>query len=115
MTTWRAVGFNERLRFLRYDPGTYFAPHMDGSYERDDPSHPKYGEKSLVTAQIYLNQGFEGGATRMMGRNLSDGYDVVPRTGSVLVFQHDIFHEGSVLIAGRKYTIRTDVMYARSS
>jgi hypothetical protein len=29
----------------------------------------------------------------------------------VLVFQHNIQHEGEALIEGRKYTIRTDVMY----
>jgi hypothetical protein len=29
----------------------------------------------------------------------------------VLVFQHDILHEGSRLKKGRKYTVRTDVMY----
>jgi len=28
------------------------------------------------------------------------------------LFQHDIQHEGSLLEAGRKYTIRTDVMFA---
>ena len=33
------------------------------------------------------------------------------RTGSILVFQHDIVHEGSLLEDGIKYTIRTDVMY----
>ena len=33
--TYQAVGVNERMRFLRYDPGTYFAPHFDGSYVRD--------------------------------------------------------------------------------
>lgn len=29
-----------------------------------------------------------------------------------MVFQHDILHEGSLLIKGRKYAIRTDVMYS---
>jgi hypothetical protein len=33
-TVWRAVGLNERLRFLRYHPGDYFAPHQDGRYSR---------------------------------------------------------------------------------
>ena len=38
--------------------------------------------------------------------------DVNPKTGSVLVFQHDILHCGSELLHGIKYTLRTDVMYA---
>ena len=47
---------------------------------------------------------------------------VVPRAGRVLVFQHDILHEGSLLRclsptldpcrSGTKYAMRTDVMYS---
>ncbi len=36
---------------------------------------------------------------------------VKPKAGSVLVFQHDILHEGSEVKEGRKYTIRMDVLY----
>jgi hypothetical protein len=32
----------------------------------------------------------------------------------VLVFEHQLLHEGSELIKGRKYTVRTDVMYRPS-
>ena len=32
--------------------------------------------------------------------------------GMVLVFDHGIMHEGSELKKGRKYCVRTDVMYA---
>lgn len=113
LVTWRsmpAVGLNERLRFLRYDPGTFFASHYDGSYRRDDG--PRQGERSYVTFQLYLNQGFEGGSTRFVHyRDESQGVDVVPRTGSVLLFEHNLLHEGAVLVAGRKYALRTDVMY----
>jgi hypothetical protein len=28
-----------------------------------------------------------------------------------LVFQHDILHEGAALKVGRKYAIRTDIMF----
>lgn len=112
-----ALGLNERLRFLRYDPGCFFAPHFDGSYKRNtEAGLDRKGETSYVTCQIYLNEGFEGGATRMMDvRNDANGHDVVPRAGSVLLFRHDICHEGSVLVHGRKYTIRTDVMYGTGS
>jgi len=113
--TWRgckAVGLNERLRFLRYDPGQKFDVHMDGEYHRDN------GERSYVTVQLYLNQGFEGGATTFIDvanyQNDSSRKDVdcVPLTGMVLIFQHDIFHCGSEVTKGRKYALRTDVMYA---
>lgn len=106
---WRdrkVVGLNERLRFLRYDPGEYFKPHMDGTYER------KNGERSYITIQLYLNEGFKGGSTTFMDFGLKNQIEVVPRTGMIAVFDHAIMHEGSELKKGRKYSMRTDVMYA---
>mmetsp|Transcript_83768 Transcript_83768/g.236610 ORF Transcript_83768/g.236610 Transcript_83768/m.236610 type:complete len:422 (-) Transcript_83768:169-1434(-) len=109
---FHAVGLNERLRFLRYDGGTYFAPHFDGQYIRGEDGE-RQGERSYVTFQLYLNDGFEGGATRFMnGYDESIGIDVVPRTGSVLLFEHAMLHEGSMLVSGRKYALRTDIMYS---
>ncbi|ESP04149.1 hypothetical protein LOTGIDRAFT_237462 [Lottia gigantea] len=115
------LGLNERLRFLRYDGGGYFKPHYDGSYIREN------GEKSYITIQLYLNeattcwiikvvllwhQGFDGGSTTFISAmNEKERVEFVPQTGSILVFQHDILHEGSELIKGRKYTMRTDVMF----
>ncbi len=96
---------NERLRFLRYDPKQYFMPHEDGEYTRDDNS-----ETSRVTVQIYLNdENLIGGETTFIGPYKNTV--VYPKTGRVLLFQHDILHEGSPVRSGRKYVIRTDVMY----
>lgn len=108
-----AVGLNERMRILRYDPGTYFSPHHDGSYRRSREAGPdRVGEVSCITAQFYLNEGFQGGTTRFLNDwNESEFYDVVPKIGSLLLFQHDLYHEGALLIEGRKYALRTDVMY----
>lgn len=116
---WNAVGINERLRVLRYGPGTYFAPHFDGSYQRREISHPQYGDTSFITAQIYLNEGFTGGATSFINPNSHDEssaarVDVIPKTGSILIFEHRLFHEGAMLIEGCKYTIRTDIMFHKS-
>ena len=46
------VGFNERWRFYRYQPGQTFKPHRDGSYMRMKP-----WEESEFTFMIYLNDG----------------------------------------------------------
>ena len=32
-----------------------------------------------------------------------------------MIFQHDILHEGATLIKGRKYAMRTDVMYSATT
>ncbi len=50
--TWRVSRLNERLRFLRYEPGMYFREHCDGSYVTPDGR-----EISWLTVHIYLNGG----------------------------------------------------------
>ena len=108
--TWNSypvVGLNERLRFLKYEGGEYFKPHMDGTYVRPDGS-----ERSYITIQLYLNEGFEGGNTTFLSNHSElEDRGVVPKPGRILVFQHDILHEGSLLVKGTKYTMRTDIMY----
>lgn len=108
----RIQGLNERLRFLRYAPGDYFAPHMDGCYVRP-LDHPRALDKSFLTIQFYLNGDFSGGETNFL--NLQDVVTaaVRPEPGKVLVFQHDVLHEGALLIEGTKYVIRTDIMYGQ--
>ena len=113
---------------MRYDPGGYFKPHQNGSYTRPDGS-----ESSRLTL-MYLNDGgggdFTGGETRFLlagpraanarprrtagqkGVSLDDEVtSLVPCCGDALVFSHELLHEGAVITAGRKYAVRTDVMY----
>jgi predicted 2-oxoglutarate/Fe(II)-dependent dioxygenase YbiX len=100
---WELVGFNERWRYYRYDPGQYFAPHTDGYFQRDN------GERSHLTFMIYLNGGCEGGETCFdHGRRT---LRVTPKAGMALVFYHKMLHEGAAVEKGRKYVLRTDVMY----
>ena len=103
---------NERLSFLKYLPGEYFKPHEDGYYVRPDNS-----EMSYITVQIYLNDLDEedGGETTFIEdvyNGIYKNYSVIPKAGRVLLFEHDIEHEGSILKNGLKYCIRTDVMYS---
>jgi Rps23 Pro-64 3,4-dihydroxylase Tpa1-like proline 4-hydroxylase len=114
---YEAVGLNERLRFLRYKKGDYFVQHMDGTYERP-VGHPLYGELSMVTYLLYLNEDFEGGALEMEWRedgNLSNRTSIVkkiqPKTGIVVVHDHRILHEAMVVTKGIRYCIRTDIMF----
>lgn len=111
---WYPVGLNERLRFLRYGPGTYFKPHWDGTYVRENELGPeRRGERSFVTCQLYLTEGARGGATTFMSgfSRIEQRVPVEPMVGRVILFQHDLLHEGSTLKDGVKYVIRTDVMY----
>jgi predicted 2-oxoglutarate/Fe(II)-dependent dioxygenase YbiX len=102
---WNVVGLNERLRYLRYSPGDFFSPHFDGCYKREN------GEQSFITLMLYLNEDFEGGATTFLDIDSKAMSKIQPAAGSVLIFQHDIYHSGLEVRKGVKYAIRTDVMY----
>jgi prolyl 4-hydroxylase len=99
----RSVGANERFRCYRYEPGQRFAPHYDGAFHRSDE------EESLLTFMVYLNDDFEGGATEFHHYQTA----VVPKTGTALLFQHRLLHEGCVIHSGVKYVLRSDIMYQR--
>lgn len=101
----RACGVNERFRGYRYDPGQQFRDHYDGSFRRSAQ------EASLLTFMIYLNDDFSGGSTSFSDLDI----DVTPTRGTALFFQHALRHAGSRVESGRKYVLRTDVMYSRAS
>jgi predicted 2-oxoglutarate/Fe(II)-dependent dioxygenase YbiX len=105
---WQAVGLNERFRFYRYDPGQRFAPHWDGCFHRDN------GEQSQLTFMVYLNEDFTGGETKFYLDNGMPRLEVKAERGMALVFVHRQLHEGAPVVQGRKYVLRTDVMYTRS-
>ncbi|KAG6902039.1 hypothetical protein C0995_005249 [Termitomyces sp. Mi166 len=107
--TWKLLGVNERLSFLRYGPGHYFKPHFDGQLQLPD------GRRSWVTVQIYLNDDdLSGGATRIFGKKGEDGdfFDVEPKVGRVLIFEQKSFvHSGEEVVKGIKYTMRSDFLF----
>jgi len=103
---WHAVGFNERFRFYRYDPKQKFAPHYDGHFSREN------GDRSQLTFMVYLNSDFTGGETKFYDEDREAWLTVRPEAGMALGFVHAQLHEGAPVVSGRKYVLRTDVMYA---
>lgn len=105
------AGFHERFRFYRYDPGQAFSPHRDGIVERAE-----VWEESRLTFMVYLNDDVAGGETRFFAGTMA-AFDkgpylsVRPERGAALVFHHLIWHEGAAVRGGRKYVLRTDVMF----
>ena len=95
----RAIGLNELFRFYKYEPGQQFKRHRDQSFIRNEI------EASYFTLMIYLNEEFEGGETTF------NELIIKPKTGSCLIFLHDLEHEGAQLTSGTKYVLRTDIMY----
>eukprot|EP00966_Prymnesium_polylepis_P118056 2729779-Prymnesium_polylepis.1 len=111
VVAWSPVGLNERFRFLKYEPGDYFAPHRDGNYEQ--MTGPNRGDVSFMTLMLYLNEPTRGGETNFLTFRSAgdDTVRVMPRPGLALVFDHEILHEGATLLEGVKYCIRTDIMF----
>lgn len=101
----RPIGLNERFRFYRYDVGQTFAPHQDFPFQRSA------AEESALTLMIYLNNDFQGGATDFYCEDQSLRLSVKPERGMALVFRHELLHAGTRVEQGRKYVLRTDVMY----
>lgn len=97
----KAVGLNEQFRFYKYESNQRFKRHIDGRFKRSEQ------EESRITFMIYLNDDFTGGATAF------DQLSITPKTGMALCFIHEQKHEGSPVLEGTKYVLRSDVMYRR--
>eukprot|EP00053_Salpingoeca_punica_P017180 m.164556 g.164556 ORF g.164556 m.164556 type:complete len:687 (+) comp17139_c0_seq1:31-2091(+) len=127
-----SVGINARFRLFRYSPGAVYRPHIDGAWPgsgldaegRLDDDLNKGRTMSRSTFLIYLNDVPDaGGHTTFFlpAANSDTGIDafgVEPAGGSALVFPHGnaegaLVHEGSAVLHGVKYVLRTDVLYAR--
>ena len=118
-TAWHLVGLNERIRFCRYRPGQQFRIHQDGVHHRGADC------RSRLTFMIYLSDGatFEGGDTLFYASAQAldasgSAAEVIarlrPRVGSLIVFDHAIWHAGDTLTRGMKYILRSDLLYLRS-
>ncbi|MCJ1378052.1 hypothetical protein MMC17_001148 [Xylographa soralifera] len=135
--TWQMTRLNERMRFLKYGAGQYFygefllsslhqrgssnrynsTAHCDGAYETPDKT-----ERSFYTLHLYLNESdpeipdgeLIGGSTEFHSMNMKRSYEVMPKIGRVLIFQHSgLLHSGAKVLSGLKYTLRTDLMYKK--
>ncbi|WP_137936972.1 2OG-Fe(II) oxygenase [Chitinivorax sp. B] len=110
-----AVGLNPRFRFYRYAPGQRFKPHKDGSITLPN------GQISRFTILFYLNDVLAGGATTLLpgGPAAEQAYRAIsirPCTGDALIFPHTLWHEGTPVLAGQKYVLRSDILFdAKSS
>jgi predicted 2-oxoglutarate/Fe(II)-dependent dioxygenase YbiX len=116
--TWVLDGINERFRFCRYRPGQRFGLHQDGVHHRG----PEL--RSRLTFMVYLTDGeaFEGGDTLFHSAGpAGDAYGapsrvigrVRPRVGSLILFDHALWHAGEAVTQGVKHILRSDVVYRR--
>lgn len=100
LNRFRPVQLNERFRCYKYGELEEFRRHQDFAHE--------YGpdKRTFYTVLIYLNAGYSGGQTRF------DDVTVEPTLGQLVLFPHELAHEGCRVESGMKYTVRTDVVFA---
>lgn len=112
---WEAVGLNEVWRMCKYQPGDRFGGHCDASFRRPDGS-----AESMLTVNIYMNDGYEGGRTRFYFKDHKKAdWAVTPKAGLCVLFRQPpgerYYHDGEELRSGLKYLFRSDVMYRQKS
>lgn len=128
-----AVGLNARFRFYRYSKDDFFASHTDGDWPGSRVLDEllvtnAYPDRySCMSFLIFLNDDFEGGATRFLVNGADPGQparrdddiqalDVRTPHGGVLCFPHGMHplqcvHSSEPVAAGTKYIVRTDLLF----
>jgi hypothetical protein len=111
--SWRLDAINSRLRLCRYRPGQAFGIHQDGVH------HRSADHRSQLTFMVYLTDAdaFQGGDTVFhdagFGVHAREIGRVRPRAGSLIVFDHRLWHAGAPVRVGVKHVLRSDVLYRR--
>ncbi|KAL9124307.1 MAG: hypothetical protein Q9217_006351 [Psora testacea] len=120
--TWRLSRLNERMRILKYSQGNFFAREQPNENCGGDPSVNIAQRTKMIswcTLHLYLNEPdeesqLEGGATTFHSQDMETSFDVEPKIGRILLFQHrHLLHSGADVIRGVKYTMRTDLLYKK--
>ncbi len=113
---WRLKGVNHRFRFCKYDEGGFLAERTEDCFQQTPTV------RSFFTCILYLNE-TDGGETNFIKRcprkdserdSVSVERSVKPQTGKILLFNHNLRHEGAKLLSGHKYIMHTEVMYERA-
>ncbi len=108
---WHLKELNSRLRFCKYSANQYFHRHLDGIHYRNDTTQSK------LTFMIYLNSAteFKGGRTLFFRtKETSEIWaSYIPKQGDLIVFDHNVWHEGEILTQGEKFVLRSDILYSR--
>lgn len=91
-------------RTYRYREGDRFIRHRDGKKTIGN-------DVSAMTALLYLNDNFVGGETVFYPESdsVGDPIVIVPATGALVLFEHNVWHSSTPVVTGVKYVLRTDV------
>lgn len=108
---WKLDSLNSRIRVCRYLPNQYFNKHLDGVH------FVTRTKQSKLTFMIYLNgcEDFDGGRTLFFNSKADDtiigSYE--PQKGDLIIFDHNLWHSGETVLNGKKYILRSDLIYQK--
>jgi 2OG-Fe(II) oxygenase superfamily len=109
--SYSPMACNPNIRLYKYSKGMSFGKHVDESNVVDGLGQTE------VTVLVYLS-GCQGGATRFhlpRGGSIPDkSVAFAPKMGAMLVHVHGdrcLEHEADPVVQGRKYILRTDIVY----
>ncbi len=110
---WFLSQLNSRLRFCKYSANQYFHRHLDGIHYRSET------EQSKLTFMVYLNHAtqFKGGRTLFYKSKETEEIwaSYTPKQGDLIVFDHNVWHEGEILEQGEKFVLRSDILYSKKA
>lgn len=108
---WELLELNSRIRICRYLPNQYFKKHLDGVHYQSEM------KQSKLTFMIYLNgsEDFEGGKTLFFNSKEDDKVikSYTPQVGDLIIFDHNLWHSGDIVLKGEKYILRSDIIYKK--
>lgn len=102
---WVIHSVNPMFRISKYHKGGHFSKHSDAGYVIND------NYRSSFSLLIYLNQNYEGGHTSVYQNDIK--YDILPQSGKMVMFNHNLEHQGNRVNTGYKYILRADIMCLR--
>ncbi len=113
----RLVGPHYKTFYLlRYFPGEKFSSHRDGHTTNSK------GEKSFITALLYLNNCKKGGCTQFFEeshlgicfKKRSQWSGIIsPTKGTLVLMRHFIMHQALPVEDGVKYALRFNILYEK--
>ncbi len=124
--TWRPVGLNPVLRFIRYAPGGTLVPHYDAGHDFGDGRHHtltsvlisldgRGATRFLIDGQRHLPlpwRAFDDPAAARIAHGTLER--VALNAGEALVFDHRVLHDAEPWAGpGDRVVLRTDVIWQR--
>lgn len=99
-TTKIVYNVNPLVLTGKYYPGDKSNLHMDIPFD----NNVKY------TLLIYLNDNFNGGETKFYDNDFKLIKTIIPEKGKGLLFDINLFHQGTIVTSGNKYWIGCQVI-----